>query len=270
MHTLDAIRMILTLTGVQIILSCAESLYDSRIYRQTGILCWTFVQLNNRLFFRHAMVRRIFYFLFSYPNVLFLITARLLLTAYMLNLLYHGVSPDEIRGLILLICVTGILFDWRNTYSNNGADQLSNIILIAVSLSTLEGDGKPIKIFSIIFIACQAELSYLTSGFLKLLEKDWRNGHYLKGIFDTGNFGNRRFNEVLSKHPVFYKVISNVVIYGELCLGFAFLFPPYICLPLLAFGLIFHLSTAIIMGLNTFFWVFSATYPAIWFISVHI
>jgi hypothetical protein len=30
---------------------------------------------------------------------------------------------------------------------------------------------------------------------------------------------------------------------------------------------IFHASTAIVMGLNTFFWAFLATYPAVFFVN---
>ena len=36
----------------------------------------------------------------------------------------------------------------------------------------------------------------------------------------------------------------------------------------LAGGLLFHVASAVLMGLNTFLWAFGATYPAVFYCSV--
>lgn len=264
------IGAIVFLTGIQIILSCLESIYDGYTYRPTQWLSWQHIRAAKKVFSGNTWVNRRLDYIFEYPTILLLFWLRLSASLYLIWLITHNSPYHQFTGLILVITILGVLIVLRNTFSNNGADQLANIILIAVSISTLEGEGSVIKTLSLIFIACQSQLSYLTSGFFKLLEKDWRNGTSLKGIFSTEVFGHPLLKKVMDRWPSSYKVASAGVIYGELALGCSMFFPPKITLVLLATGALFHFLTAIIMGLNAFFWVFVATYPAVYFLSLRI
>ena len=267
---LFVVRSIVFLVSIQILISSSESLYDHRIYSNTQWLAWQYIRMSKPLFRKNTVIEKTLNFLFNYPSVLLLFAFRLILALYLLFQVYTNTNPQLTVALILLITGLGFILSWRNTYSNNGADQLANIILIAVSISTLEGEGSVIKTLSIIFIACQSQLSYLTSGFFKFLEKDWRNGTSLKGIFSTEVFGHPLVKRIMDRRPLSYKIVSTAIIYGELTLGCSMFFPSRITLALLVAGAIFHFLTAVIMGLNGFFWVFVATYPSVYFLSLRI
>ena len=264
------ISAIVFLISIQITLSCLESIYDGYTYSPTQWLNWQHIRAAKKAFSGNTWVNRCLDHIFEYPTVLLLFWLRLLASLYLIWLITHNSHYSQFTGLILIITILGVLIVLRNTFSNNGADQLANIILIAVSISTLEGEGSIIKTLSLIFIACQSQLSYLTSGFFKFLEKDWRNGTSLKGIFSTEVFGHPLLKKAMDHWPSSYKVASACVIYGELALGCSIFFPPKITLALLAAGAIFHFLNAVIMGLNGFFWAFVATYPAVYFLSLRI
>ncbi len=260
-------KLILSLVDVQIIISCVESLYKADIYKPYHLLDWYSIRKFGPIF-KHKRTRGFFDIIFPYPQVIFFISLRLALALSLIYFLYFAHLPLALLSCIILITIIGVLLTWRNIGSNNGADQMSNIILIAISISSIGPPGSLIRIFSLSFIASQSELSYLTSGFLTLLEKDWRNGDSLRNILSTGTFGNRALKHFLDTYSKSYKIGSVAVIGGEILLGCAILVSPTGCLILLGLGLLFHLFVAFVMGLNTFFWTFSATYPAIYYLSL--
>jgi len=261
------IRFCLLIVSGQLIISCVELLYDRRIYQPGGLLDWAHIRRGRRLFTAHPILARLFDILFSYPNVLVIIVAELALAILMDWQIVNDRSiARSVWGLTALKALSG----WRNTYSSNGSDQLSNIILWSAGLYMLDPSSTPIAFVTLIFIAFQAELSYLTSGAYKLIHPGWRNGESLKGILSTRVFGSRHMKVVMDKMEHSYVLNSFLLIFGEILLGLSFIFPPQLCLVSLSIGLFFHLLTAMIMGLNTFVWSFGATYPAIYFVSLQL
>ena len=269
-HENFTIRIVVFLTGIQILISSLECLYGCRIYRNGQLLSWKFIKQSRKIFKGSGLLPQVVDFLFEYPRVLLLFALRAGLDLYLLWLVIIDANGQVVVATILLVTLLGVLLTWRNTYSNNGADQLANIILISVCISTLEGEGSVIKVLSLIFIACQSQLSYLTSGFFKLLEKDWRSGVNLRGVFSTQVFGHPVLKRMMDKWAPSYRVMSFFIIYGELAMGCAMFFPPKICLIMLCIGMLFHFMTAVVMGLNAFLWTFVATYPAIYFLCLRI
>ena len=260
------IRLVLLIISIKLVLSSLESLYNYNIYRPNQLLSWKYIKKTRKIFTLKKISISGFDTIFSFQGTLILTTIQLILTLLMVfNLLFN----KPVGVLVLLITFLGILLGMRNTYSNNGSDQLSNIIMLAVCLSMAPGASDLTRYLSIIFIAFQIELSYLTSGVYKLINIDWRNGECLKGVLSTAQFGNIYLKRWLDSNPVTYILSSFMIIFGEILLSLSFLFPPELCLLMLLSGVGFHLFVAFVMGFNTFLWSFSAAYPCIYFISIH-
>jgi hypothetical protein len=170
---------------------------------------------------------------------------------------------------IIALTIITLLVNLRDTYSNNGSDQLTSIILIALSIAALRRGSVIVEYVSILFIAFQALLSYFTSGIYKFINVGWRNGENLQAILCTEVFGNRQIAKMMDRVPNSYILASFAVMFGEIFLGLSFLMPPFFCLCILLTGILFHIIIAAVMGLNTFVWTFASTYPAIYFVSLH-
>jgi len=259
----DTIRMTLLLTGIPVILSCCELLYNHTLYAPGGWLNWKSLKPCRSLYQKRPLAEKVADNLFRYPAVLFLIATRLLLAVWMIAAILDRKDPTI---PVILLCCSGLLLHIRNQFSNNGSDQLMNIILLSASIALLGAGNGQVLILSIFFISCQSALSYATSGFLKLLKPDWRNGIYLAKILSTTSFGNPILKKILDAWPFGYRLLSLQLIFLEMALGVIFFFPLSVCLPLLAIGVLLHASIAFLMGFNTFFWTFVATYPCLFFI----
>ena len=161
---------------------------------------------------------------------------------------------------------------YRNAYTVNGSDQLNNITQLALCVALVFKQSVVVQFSSCCFIAFQAELSYLTSGVYKLINVGWRDGSFLRSVLSTRVFGNRWLKSAFDLVPnkTYYILFSFVIIFGEILLGLAFAVPPELSIIILAIGLLFHLSIAVIMGLNTFIWAFLGTYPSIYLIAQYL
>jgi hypothetical protein len=82
------------------------------------------------------------------------------------------------------------------------------------------------------------------------------------------SFGNRRLLAIVPPRPFLVCILGCGVAFGGSCLAFSPILPPAIAQVLLDFGLILHLTIAGVLGLNTFFWSFTATFPAILWTSM--
>jgi len=93
--------------------------------------------------------------------------------------------------------------------------------------------------------------------------KTWRQGDAVYYIFNTESYGLAPVATFLHAHPLIRAWATWSTMVMET------LFPLVLVLPLplgavfLAWGLLFHLANAVVMGLNSFLWSFAATYPAI-------
>ena len=124
-----------------------------------------------------------------------------------------------------------------------------------------------VKQFSIFFICFQALLSYFTSGFAKLVSPIWRGGEAMIGIVDTVSYGNKVFARLLVKNATLSKLLCWSVIIFECAFPLLAFTGVQTTIIFIVTGIIFHLSIAIFMRLNNFFWTFIATYPAILFFA---
>lgn len=119
---------------------------------------------------------------------------------------------------------------------------------------------------AVFFVAAQLVLSYLTAGIAKLISPIWRSGQAVGLIMRTKTYGtpwlSRTVKQLHLSGPLSWATILFEVV-GPLSV----LAGPKPTLLFLAAGMLFHISIAIAMGLNTFVWAFTATFPAVYYAS---
>ena len=89
-------------------------------------------------------------------------------------------------------------------------------------------------------------------------------------IFNSKTYGLERVAAFLHKHVAIGKLLSWSVIFVECSFHIALVVGHNLLWLYIAWGLTFHLLNAGIMGLNTFFWAFVATHPAVIYSSLRI
>ena len=111
----------------------------------------------------------------------------------------------------------------------------------------------------------QLTLSYFISGWVKLLNPDWRSGRALQDVFAFSAYPVSEGLRSLSHRPLWCWVMSWSVILFELLLPLSLIHQDLLIIALiLAAG--FHLSNVLFFGLNRFFWIWLAAYPSLlWF-----
>lgn len=221
-----------------------------------GLMNWEISRMRSVSLFRSRLLNYIFNETrFPYFAIFRLIAAILLLTGIL-------------SGTHILISLgfawsflSYILFTLRTPYGLDGSDQAALLVCLVYSILCIS-QSATIRLACHIFIAAQLTLVYFTSGWNKLKAKDWRNGNYMWKLFSTNFYGMEKLGAFLEKHKAFASFSSLSIILAETFFFLYWLVPaPYCWLILTALG-IFHLLTAITMGLNTFLWAFLAMYPS--------
>jgi hypothetical protein len=167
-----------------------------------------------------------------------------------------------IVGLLAIILVTAFLINVRSPFGLDGSDQMTTHVYGALFIGLLVGGPGLVK-FALWYIAAQSALSYFTSGTAKLVSPFWRHGDVSHRVFNTRTYGIEPVARVLKDRRHLARFLDWAAITAEmlfpLCLvcGFPIVFV------FLAWGVLFHVANAAIMGLNSFFWAFVATYPAL-------
>jgi hypothetical protein len=146
---------------------------------------------------------------------------------------------------------------------NDGSDQITLIIAVAVLLACIAPADSLAQRACLAFIAAQLLLSYVTAGASKLAGSTWRKGTAMADIASTHSYGSPAISRMLVRHPFVGRLGSWGTIAFELSMP-GVLFLPSVAAPLLlcvAIG--FHVAVAAVMGLNSFIPAFIAGYPAI-------
>src|SRR5207302_4699985 len=123
--------------------------------------------------------------LLCYPHVLYLHCLRMLLVVV---LAIWGGRTNICVFLTLL--VLGMLFTLRNSYGQDGSDQMSWIIVSGLAIVAI-AQTPTAKLAFIWFVTFQVCLAYCVAGFAKASAKGWRDGTYLLGILATRIYGYR-------------------------------------------------------------------------------
>lgn len=177
-------------------------------------------------------------------------------------LLIVGFQTAWVSLLLVLISVV-ILYRFQGPY-NGGADRMSLLVLCCLCLTHFA----PTKYWQEIafgYLALQLVLSYVISGWVKIINPDWRSGRALCDVFQFSAYPVSESLRALSTKPRLLYFMSWSVMGFELLFPFAFLSTTSLYFAL-AIAASFHFANACLFGLNRFFWIWLAAYPSIlWF-----
>lgn len=173
------------------------------------------------------------------------------------------VGSSLMLTVILIISGFLLLLRWRGAF-NGGSDFMTLVLmtgLLIANLASVLGDPVLGWHAGLLYVAIQSAASYFISGWVKILEADWRSGAALAPLLDDGIYGPlvpdshfRRRQTALAASWAFLLWEAAVpLIFLDLRLAAVF------C----AVGIVFHILVYRYFGLNRFFWAWLATYPAL-------
>lgn len=231
--------------------------------RDDGLLSWRVHRLYHARLTRWLERLRVA-ILFRYPAVLVLLGIRLVAAVSLILAALFGLPAGPPLYLLTLM---GLVFTLRSSSSNDGSDQMTTIVLVALSCAQFIHTELADQA-CVVFIASQSSLAYGTSGLLKAKERGWRDGTYVTEILATSSFGNRDLLQLFRTNYPVRIWCGRLVAFGDCLLCAAILLPPQACVLALLLGVCLHLGIARVLGLNTFLWAFLATYPAVIYVSI--
>lgn len=160
-----------------------------------------------------------------------------------------------LAGLSLLI-----LQRFQGPY-NGGSDRLGLLALWCLALArTLPVEQWRELAFG--YLGVQLMLSYFISGWVKIVNPDWRQGAALRQVFAFSAYPVAESLRGWAQRPRLLLAMSWAVMLFELAFPLTLLTQPSLMVGL-AVAATFHLANACLFGLNRFFWTWLAAYPAI-------
>ena len=245
------------MASVAVVINCVEILFGHSEFGSRGIYSWDVIRTGYR-FSTSGWLSRVLDRVYRYPRFLFVV-AGLLLAA-------TGLGVDlwpQWRGSLLTCVLLGwLLVQFRLQYGLDGSDQMLTIVLGSMWIYYLTPEAA-VRAAAMGFVALQLILSYVTAGLAKLLSPEWRSGLAMPEIMQTRSYGTGALARAFRRWPLGARAVCWAVILFE-CLAFVAVFSgPEWCLWFIGMGVLFHLSIAVFMGLNCFFWSFASTYPSV-------
>ena len=259
---------LLTLTNwiilVGLTVNVLEQAYSHENYRNNEVYDWYVLKHSERIFL-HPRWEGLFDRLFGYRAYMVNLALQGALILASVWALWNGRSTVWMTGGLLALVLAG---NFRNSYGLDGADQMTNIVLAGLFFAGLVPDSSLMPQASLAFIGAQSILSYVTAGVYKAIAPDWRSGSSLTLVMSTRTYGRPDLSALLERNPPLSRTLAMLLIVFE-CLFFLVLFfGPYGAAVFLIGGAVFHFINACVMGLNNFFWAFSASYPGVLFCAV--
>jgi hypothetical protein len=149
----------------------------------------------------------------------------------------------------------------RRGLSNGGSDYMLIVLSFAFFAKTLAANLGVTTDAPLIFIGAISVLSYARAGWTKLREPSWRDGSALNWALQS-----TCYQTAIRLPPQTCQWLALATITFELSSLIAWTTPLGALLFCVA-GFAFHLGNFIFLGLNRFFWVWLATYPALLFLA---
>lgn len=242
------------LSAIGTIQHSLELLSIHREFQTDGVFSWRVLRLDHPRVVRSTHGRVIEWWL-SPPAYSFVIVCQLLGA---LAIVSRPLNPFP--WALAIVLAGRIVFNFRNSRTLIGADQMQIIVLAACLLQVLV-PTRAVTQACAWFVALQLVLSYVTSGAWKLATPSWRRGTALRDIVRTRTMGNPWAYALLKRRPGLSPALCWATIVFECAFPWLLFGGPLTCAILLVAGLVFHVAVAAVMGLEEFVWAFLAAYP---------
>jgi len=184
-----------------------------------------------------------------------LFTARAALCVLLVSGLWTSAA---LAGLALLSLL--ILHRFQGPY-NGGADRMGLLALWCLTAAHFLPVERWREI-AFAYLGAQLVLSYFISGWVKVVNPDWRSGRALRDVFLFSAYPVAENLRRLTERPRLLFAASWAVMLLELAFPFALLSQTTL-IAALCLTAAFHLANACLFGLNRFFWTWISVYPAL-------
>lgn len=172
-------------------------------------------------------------------------------------LLASGIA-SALAALALFAHSLLLLHRYQGAY-NGGSDKMGLLAVFCLCLAQIAPE------LGLGYLALQLILSYVISGWAKIVNPEWRSGQALEDVFAYSAYPVAGNIAALARHPRLLFLGSWAVILLELAFPLALL-STHALIVALVLTAAFHLANAVLFGLNRFLWVWLSTYPALlWF-----
>jgi hypothetical protein len=171
------------------------------------------------------------------------------------------IEPVFYMGLIFSTVGLVIRF---NGPLGGGSDSMTFQVLIGLLVASF-GVTNPILVrVGMGWIAAHSVLSYFLAGVAKLKTENWRTGLALQTLLRS-NAPYTLFAPArnLADSQTLCAGLSWMIILFEIAFPLVLILPWEGKLVLLSIALLFHITNAVVLGLNRFIWAWAATYPAL-------
>lgn len=177
-------------------------------------------------------------------------------------LLVIGFETDWVCFALVVLGLF-MLHRYQGPY-NGGSDRMSLLILCCLCLVLfLPSQAGKELVFG--YLALQLVLSYFISGWVKIVNPEWRKGQALQDVFRYSAYPVSESLRDWANWPRLLLIASWAVMVFELVFPLALLQQETLIAALII-AAAFHFSNACFFGLNRFFWIWIAAYPSIlWF-----
>ena len=207
--------------------------------------------------------------LVSYQCYVVVLVLRALAVAGLPFMIFASAGRAVMVVALAVVLLSTALMQARSPYGLDGSDQMTMHIYGAAFVALALAGWNAIDL-ALYYIAAQSALSYVSSGVAKLASPIWRRGGVSYRVFNTRTYGFELAARRLRDRPALSRFLDWTVIVVEssfpLCLVVGY---PVVFL-FVFWGLGFHFINAVLMGLNSFFWAFVATYPALVFFALSV
>ena len=195
-----------------------------------------------------------------------LFAPRLILSALLLAASL-GAPGLHISWLALALVANHLfILPFFNGPYNGGADRMSLLVLLclagATALPEATGPAPAWREIAFGYLGMQLLLSYFISGWVKVVNPDWRSGRALRDVFLFSAYPAGENLRRWADHPRLLHAAGWGVILFELAFPLTLLSQPAL-LAGLAIAALFHFANACLFGLNRFFWIWLCAYPSI-------
>ncbi|MBT6427374.1 MAG: HTTM domain-containing protein, partial [Rhodospirillaceae bacterium] len=142
-----------------------------------------------------------------------------------------------------------------------GSDRMSHLILCCLCLVYFMPTVQW-REYVFGYLALQLTLSYFISGWVKIVNPDWRSGRALQDVFQFSAYPVSESLRSWADRPRLLWAMSWAVMLFELIFPLTLLTQATLIMGL-AVAATFHFANACLFGLNRFFWIWLAAYPSI-------
>ncbi len=166
----------------------------------------------------------------------------------------------------LYLGVSGALLYPAERYGTDGSDQASTMVQTVTGLARLAPSSRTQDAL-IWYVALQGNLSYLISGWVKLLGPDWRSGAALAGVMRTRTYGHEKVWKLTRRYPRSTRALVYGVLSLECLFPVLYLKGGRLTRPVLGGAVLFHMANGYVMGLGRFLPAFAAMHPMVAYTS---